>query len=85
MTQREQLLALAESLPETELKPATRFLEYLQDRQPDLVALALEQAPIDDEPVTEQEADALEEALQDRDQGRVYSHEEIRSGLLENT
>ncbi len=83
MTQREQLYALVETLPETELQPATRFLEYLRDQHTDPVALALERAPIDDEPVTAEEAKALEEALQDRVQGRVYSHQEIRNSLLE--
>ncbi len=83
MTQREQLVALVESLPEPELKPATRFLEYLRDQHLDPVALALERAPIDDEPVTEEESRALEEALQDCDRGQVYSHEEIRSSLSE--
>ncbi|MEE8523331.1 MAG: hypothetical protein V3T72_05325 [Thermoanaerobaculia bacterium] len=83
MTQREQLVALVKTLPEPELKPATRFLEYLRDQHSDPVALALEQAPFDDEPVTEEEGKALEEALLDRDQGRVYSHQEIRNNLLE--
>ncbi len=82
MTRREQLYALVETLPESELKPATRFLEYLRDQNPDPVSLALDRAPIDDEPLTEEDAKALDEALQDREQGRVFSHEEIRSGLL---
>ncbi len=49
----------------------------------DPVILALERAPVDDEPVAEEEAKALEEALLGRDQGRVYSHREIRGSLLE--
>ncbi len=83
MTEREQLYALVDTLPETELRPATRFLEYLRDQHPDPVALALDRAPIDDEPVTEAEAKALEEAFRDRDQGRVYPHEDLRSSLSE--
>ncbi len=82
MTERQQLVALVEALPEMELKPATRFLEYLRDQHSDPVTLALERAPIDDEPVTEEEANALDEALLDRDQGRVHTLEEIRSSLL---
>ena len=81
MTERELLYALVETLPETELKPATRFLKCLRAQHTDPVMQALEQAPIDDEPVTEEEATALEEALEDYDQGRVHRHEEIRARL----
>ncbi len=82
MTEREQLYALVETIPDSELKPATRFLEFLRDQTPDAVSLALDRAPLDDEPLTKEDVTALEEALQDRDQGRVFPHEEIRSDLL---
>ena len=84
MTEREHLYALVEALPDSEIKPATRFLEYLRDQHLDPVSLALDRAPLDDEPLTEDDERALEEALQDRDQGRVFSHEEVRSSLQGN-
>ncbi len=82
MTAREHLYALVESLPEDELKPAVRFLEFLKDLRGDPVLRALERAPIDDEPLTEEDVRALEEAYEDRAQGRVYSHDEVRRSLL---
>lgn len=82
MTQREHLYALVATLPEGELTPATRFLEYLHDRREDPVLTALAQAPLDDEPLSAEDQQALEEAFADRTAGRVLSHEEIRRSVL---
>lgn len=84
MTEREHLYALVEALPDSEVKPATRFLEYLRDQHLDPVSLALDRAPLDDEPLTGEDERALEEAFQDRDRGRVFSHEVIRGSLQED-
>jgi hypothetical protein len=51
-------------------------LHALVEKDP--VLRALEQAPADDEPLTEDDLEALQEAFEDRDQGRVRSHEEAR-------
>jgi len=83
MTAREHLYELVEALPESEIEPAARFLEFLRFRLDDPVLRALERAPLDDEPLTDEDAQALEEALADRDHGRVFSHEEVRRSLLE--
>jgi hypothetical protein len=48
----------------------------------DPVLRALEQAPADDEPLTEDDLEALQEAFEDRDEGRVRSHEEVYGELL---
>jgi len=82
MTERAHLHALVESLPEAEIRPAVRFLEFLTKPYADSVLQALAQAPLDDEPFTDEDREALQEAFEDRDQGRVYSHEEVRRELL---
>lgn len=48
----------------------------------DPVLKALRDAPPDDEPLTEEDIAALEEAYEDLAQGRVFSHEEVRRQLL---
>lgn len=78
MTERERLRALVDGLPEQEVHAALRFVEYLQETEEDPVLKALREAPLDDEPVTEEDLKALEEAWEDVRQGRVVSHEEIR-------
>jgi hypothetical protein len=82
MTDREQLRALVDTLPDDELRPALRFLEFLRNQgaPPALRALAL--APMDDEPMTDEDRAALEEARADVAAGRVVSHAEARRRLL---
>lgn len=58
MTVKEKLYHLVNALPETELVAAERYLEYLAHLA-DPVALALELAPEDDEPLTEADREAL--------------------------
>jgi hypothetical protein len=82
MTDRKRLLALVEALPEPEIHAALRFVEYLRQEVPDPVARALDEAPIDDEPLTAEDLAALAEAEDDRREGRVVSHEEARLQLL---
>ena len=43
---------------------------------------ALRDAPVDDEPLTEEDLAALEEAWEDVAHGRLISHEEIRRRFL---
>ena len=81
MTDRARLFALAETLPEADLRPAVRFLEYLQDSN-DPVLRAYKDAPLDDEPLTEAESLAIDEALEDVAQGRLIPHEQIRQEFL---
>lgn len=48
----------------------------------DPVLKVLQDAPPDDEPLTEEDVAALEEAYEDLAQGRIFSHEEVRRRLL---
>lgn len=81
MTDRDQIRALVDELPDDELRPALRFLQFLRDGgAPALRALAL--APEDDEPLTDEDRAALDEARADLAAGRVVSHAEARRRLL---
>lgn len=82
MTDRERLHDLVEDLPESEVHAALRFVEYLRHSEDDPVLAALRDAPPDDEPLTEEDVAALEEAWEDVRQGRLVSHEEIRRQVL---
>ena len=82
MSSREHLHVLIDELPETELSPASRFLEFLRSRHSDPVLFAHETAPLDDEPVTEEDLRAGEEALKELAQGETFSHEQIRRRYL---
>ncbi|MBI2170458.1 MAG: hypothetical protein HYU30_00325 [Chloroflexi bacterium] len=74
---RTALRKLIDQLPESELVAAHRYLRYLRD-EGDPVLQALLNAPIDDEPETEEERRAVEEAKEDIRAGRVVSLEEIK-------
>ena len=80
MTTKDKLHHLVDQLPECELRAAQRFLEYLRDTG-DPVLRAFMEAPEDDEPETEEEREAVEEALEDFKAGRVFTHEEIKRDL----
>jgi predicted transcriptional regulator len=45
---------------------------------------ALREAPLDDEPLTDEDLIAIEEAREDIAKGRLISHEEIRRRFLGN-
>ncbi len=74
MTTKEALHELIESLPEAVLPEAARRLEELRD---DPVLLALLTAPEDDEPETDEERAAVEEARQARAEGRVIADADL--------
>lgn len=80
MTVKEKLYHLVNALPETELVAAERYLEYLA-HSADPVALALELAPEDDEPVTDAERAAVAEARAELAAGRGISTEELKREL----
>ena len=66
MTTKERVHRLVDTLPEEELETAERVLEGLAALAlSDPVARALALAPDDDEPVTEEEAAAIEEGERD--------------------
>jgi hypothetical protein len=61
MSTKKILHQLVEELPDSELIAAERFLAYLRDMA-DPVRRALRTAPWDDEPESEQEREAVQEA-----------------------
>ena len=80
MTTKDKLHHLVDQLPECELGAAQRFLEYLRDTG-DPVLRAFMEAPEDDEPETEEERQAIAEAMEDIEAGRGISHEEVKREL----
>lgn len=71
---------LVDELPESEMLPAQRYLEYLRDRG-DRVDALHKAAPFDDEPLSPEEEAAIEEALEDVRNGNVFSLEELEREL----
>ena len=77
MTTKEALHRLVDAIPQDGLDEARRALEPLAD--PFLLALA--NAPIDDEPETEEERAAVAEAREASARGEVFTLEEVRREL----
>lgn len=75
MTSRDSPHHLIDTLPDTALDGAERYLTALQSDDPVLRAALL--APYDDEPETEEERAAVDEALEDVRAGRLVSMQEI--------
>ena len=72
---RERLRCLVEFVPEAGLPAAERYLEFLVG--PDPVIRAMVNAPWDDEPFTEEQRKAVEEAERDLAAGHRIPHSEI--------
>jgi hypothetical protein len=71
---REALHNLVDRIPEGEIIAAQRFLEYLATTAAFRATLS---APLDDEPVTQGDAESIARARKDIESGRVVSHDEI--------
>ena len=80
MVPKERLHHLVDQLPEEELHAAERYLTYLKEQGDPLLRVLL-QAPLDDEPETEGERQAVEEAYEDLAADRVYSFGDVRKDL----
>ena len=72
MTIKEDLHHLVDELDEDAAREALAYLHTLG------LPAVLRNAPLDDEPETDEERQLVEEARQDLAAGRVVSHEEIR-------
>jgi hypothetical protein len=72
MIARDDLHTILDSIPEDRLDAAREALAALADP----VLLALLNAPEDDEPLTEEDLQALEEARADREAGRTITLDE---------
>ena len=77
---RTALRKLIDQLPESELVAAHRYLCYLRD-EGDPVLQAFRNAPLDDEPLTEEDIKAIEEGKEDIKAGRVYTLEQVKTEL----
>ena len=80
MPMRNTLHRLVDELPESELAAAECFLNYLRVTA-DPVLRALLEAPLDDEPETEEERRAVHAAREDLARGEVRTLEEVRREL----
>ena len=72
MSTKEILHRLVDQLPEAESVEAERLLKALQIQDPVLRAIAL--APVDDEPETDEERAAVQEALDELARGGLVDH-----------
>ncbi len=79
--EREELRRLVDELPENELKAARRYLEFIRDVGKDPVRWALENAPLDDEPLTDEERERAARADEDFRTGRTTSMDELKREL----
>lgn len=73
---RDRIHKLVDDLPEGDLDSVEYWLSDLRNEE-DPVRRALENAPVDDEPETEEERVAVEEGRADIAAGRVISHGEV--------
>lgn len=77
MVTKEHLHELIDTLPESEIRAAERYLMYLRDCAKDPVLEAFLNAPEDDESLTLEEEAAIEEGMKDIERGDVVPWEEI--------
>ena len=77
---KQRLHQLIDELPEDEIRAAERYLEFLSACQDPLIQ-ALESAPEEDEPVTDEEREAVDEAERAFADGDVVSDLHVRARL----
>lgn len=71
-----RLKELIDELPEGDLHAVKRYIQFLHYLD-DPVAVSLAEAPLDDEPLTDEDIAALEEAREDIKAGRLIPAEEL--------
>lgn len=89
MSVHEELLRLIEALPESEVPMVKSFVEFMLSRAAskdskaslDPLLRVLETAPEDDEPLTEEDKEAIAEAEEDIRLGRVTPWEDVKRDL----
>lgn len=83
MHARDELHHLVDALPKREIAAAKRFLEFLLSRKAenDPWVKFLENPPIDDEPLDEDDLEAIEAADKDIAEGRVKPWDQVKKGL----
>jgi hypothetical protein len=78
-SEREEARRLLELVPDKDVPTVRRILSALAEEAP---RVSLDEAPEDDEPVTQEDVEAQAEARADKAAGRVYSHEEAMRLIL---
>ncbi len=78
---REELHRLVDELPDEELYAALRYLDYLRRTSLAYLREVLDKAPIDDEPLTEEDLKAIEEAEAEIARGEEIPWEVAREQL----
>ena len=73
---------LVDELPDTEIIPARRFLEYLRDTRHEPVLESLVHAPEDDEPLTPEDEAAMEGAKAAYRRGDYLTADEAKREIL---
>lgn len=77
---RQRLHRLVDDMHEGELKTVELFIDFVHERG-DPVLRRLMNAPVDDEPVTPEEQEAMREAWEAIEAGDVYTMEEVKKEL----
>jgi hypothetical protein len=72
MTTKESLHRLVDAIPDSGLDAAERVLTPLADP----MLLALTYAPLDDEPITDEDRDAINDAREEHRRGETIGHAE---------
>ena len=81
MTVRERLHELIEQLPEGELHTAERFLDFLRAAGEDSLVRALDEAPYDDEPLTDDDTAAIAEGWEQYRRGEYRRWDDVKAEL----
>lgn len=80
-SQRDELRHLVEEIPDSKLKYAIRYLQFLQEHGEDEFMRKLASAPLDDEQETEEERLGVEQARLELEAGDGLSTEELKREL----
>ena len=78
---KERLYRLVDRIPDGEVHTAERFLEYLASVDDDPLVRALMNAPDMEEPLSDEDREALEEGRRALEAGDIVSHEELRKAI----
>lgn len=80
---KQDLHKLIDEIPEQEHQAAAKYLTRLRDLANDPVYQAFMNAPLDDEPLTDEDIAAIEEAEAEIARGEYFTLEDIRKDLDE--
>ena len=75
---KDDLHQLIEDLPDAEVHAAARYIQFLRSNRDPFIRALLE-APLDDEPETEEELNAADEAWQEYLDGKARPWAEVRA------